>query len=208
MSEFIAAPAPRKRNRAIAISLAAAILTAGIAGAAVQTTGAWFTATKSATGNSVAAGTLSLGALGDSATGLVEASNAYPMTDTQAVAAGTGIPEAVIKIRNTGTLPLDWNVKLTNLKVTTAAGADISPSVVKVSTWNGTSWNAPVLLSSLVGITPAAGNQFNPGTDLESLSTAEIRMRVFFAGATTTDAYQGAKVSFDAVAGAIQTNQQ
>ncbi|MFD1714722.1 hypothetical protein ACFSBZ_09595 [Amnibacterium flavum] len=205
MSEFISTPAPRKRNRAIAIGLAAAILTAGVAGAAVQTTGAWFTATKTATGNTVTAGTLSLGNLGDSATGLVQASNAYPMTDAQAVnAADTSIPEAVIKIRNTGTLPLTASTVLSNLKVTGQSGANLSTSNVKVSIWNGTAWGTPTLLSSIVTTAPS---QFTI-TNLAAGVTSEIKLRVYFAGATTDDTYQGASVSFDANASAMQINKQ
>ncbi|BDI23888.1 CalY family protein [Herbiconiux sp. L3-i23] len=207
MTSITTAQQPSKRKRAIVVGLAAAVLTAGLAGAAFQSTGAWFTDSKTSNLNTVTAGTLSLGNLGDGTNGLIQSTNSYPMTDAQATALVSDAPETVIKVRNTGSLPLKATVALTNATIakstTNIATGTPSKSLVKVSTYNAASntWGTPVTLDAFVS---SSTTQF-ANLEVAPNATREIKLRVFF-GENAGNEYQGATVGFDAKAEAIQVN--
>ena len=199
-----------KRKRALIAGVAAVVVAAGIAGASVQATGAWFTATKTASGNSVTAGTLSLDNLGSSAGGLITATNAFPMTDSQATDATATVPTANVIVKNNGTLPLDWTLSLSSASITKASNntASGTPATSKVrvayklpgsSTWTATA------LDTFISSPPAA--LVKPGTDLAAGGQVDVPVRVFFDSSVGNE-YQGASVGFTAKVDAVQVNQQ
>lgn len=194
----------KRRRRAAAFGLAGVLLIVGVTGS-VLASGAYFTDQKTTPSNTITAGTIKLGGLGDTATAPVAAG-----TNVLPIAAGTQATKASvmnINVRNVGTAPFDWNAVISTPVLDTVSGitapADtLSKINVQVSADGGTTWAAVTTLALLTSqsITSTTALAAPVGS---ADSTAPIKFRMWF-DQTVGNAYQGVQASFSVTVKAIQ----
>lgn len=195
-------PLGRSRRRL----LIAAVLVAAVAGGtSFATSGAWFTATKTAAGSSVTAGKLAFGEIGTTADQTtVNVANIYPMTDEQGRTEGRS---QVITVRNAGTLPMKWTINLVNPKATAPmTAADLS--LVKFKLYSDDNVMSPISRTRSFGGQPATASSDDYiywGGELAPGAERRLVMRTWL-DATAPNRLQETTASIDIVLNAIQTN--
>ncbi|MFD1714904.1 RCC1 domain-containing protein [Amnibacterium flavum] len=187
----------RFRGRALAVGLLALVL--GIGGVSVSMTGAWFTATRSASAT-VTGALLSLGNIGDRDQASIAVSDVYPMTDGQASSAARS---EWVTVRNTGTIPLDWTLSVVNPKaVAPLTAAQLAMFRFQLFSEQG----QPVTSILRLGDMPAAalpGSFQTQGSALAAGGQSKVELRMWLDTAAD-DRFQGAQASFDVVINALQ----
>lgn len=183
----------KKKKAAVAFF---ALIAVGVGGFAVS--GAYFTDQKTIAGNTLQAGTVQLGGIGDTASTTTPLSftNILPMTD--AVATDATTPQAVVatvNIRNTGTASIDWSALITVPAAGEAAFANALSAQYRVGAG---AWSATSTLASLASA-PIASTGALAGTN--GTQTIDIRL---WLPAATNNTFQAKTLSFDLRARAIQ----
>jgi hypothetical protein len=184
-----------KRKMLLAAGLA---LTVGFTGLTVS--GAYFTDQVTVEGNSAAAATVKLGSTGSTATSAntqILATNLIPLTAAEADTKGFA---ATINVRNVGTAPIDWAIKLSYPTggATTDQAAFADQVNIKTTIGTGTA-TGPVTLATLATQTTPTLT----GTGLAAGSTTAVAFRIYLPEATSTT-FQGRSVPFNVQVRAIQ----
>ncbi|MET0590810.1 MAG: hypothetical protein ABWZ77_06505 [Naasia sp.] len=186
--------------------LAAAILAVALIAGAVSTasTGAWFTASTAAP-VTVSGALLRIGEIGrESDQTTVTVSDAFPMTDAQAVADNTAAVQR-ITIRNTGTIPLGWTLQLVNPQAKAPlTAAQLSGFRYQLVGENGAALTGPQSFAALPAA-PRTGYSLTSGEALGAGAQVEVGIRVWLATDSGNE-FQGAGATFDVVINALQGN--
>ncbi len=180
------------KRKALIASLA--LLAIGAGGVAVS--GAYFTNQQTLTANTLSAGTVQLGNVGDNGTTALAFNNILPVADANVA---TQAQTFNINVRNTGTAAIDWAATPILTSNASAAATALAGAVNISYSTDGTTWSTAQTLSAL-----AASPTTITGTNLASGSTTKIQVRAWLP-ATTGNSVQGNSLSFDLRVRAIQT---
>ncbi|MFD1714718.1 hypothetical protein ACFSBZ_09575 [Amnibacterium flavum] len=188
-----------RTRRAISI-IGALALIAGIAGVGTVASGAWFTATKSASA-SVTGALLTIGEIGKTSDQkTVAVADVYPMTDDQAAVSARS---EWVTVRNTGTIPLDWTMSIVNPQATAPlTAAQLANFRFRLYDEAGTALTAPLTLGAMPATVMPAGFQTR-GSALAAGGQTKVELRVWLS-AESQNEFQGARAAFNVVINGIQ----
>jgi hypothetical protein len=190
-------------NQAIAIGRRKVLLAAGLAVtmgfAGLTVSGASFTDQVTAEANSATAATVDLGFTGPSSTAntVITAQNLVPLTSAEADIRGAGYL-ATFNIRNSGTAPIDWAMKISTPPGLTADQTAFASSVVFKPTVGNVTGSPTTLAAYTVQTTPTI-----TGTALASGSSTSVTAKIYLLD-TTPSNQQGRSVPFSVQVRAIQ----
>lgn len=175
------------KKKALVASLA--LLTMGLGGTVA--TGAYFTADKSVTSNTLAAGTVVIGNLGDdaSSTAPLTFSNVLPVADSDV---STKAKTFNINVRNNGTAAIDWKAAVSSTSSEFAKQVNI-----QYSTDNGATWSTAKTADALSSVS------ISSASSLAANGTAVIKFRAWLP-ANTDNSAQNKTLAFTLTVNAIQ----
>ncbi|MDQ1176605.1 hypothetical protein [Microbacterium sp. SORGH_AS_0421] len=166
-----------------------ALLTMGLGGTVA--TGAYFTADKTVSSNTLASGTVVIGNIGDDSSSVAPLSftNVLPVADADVA---TKAKTFNINVRNNGTAAIDWKA------VVSSTSSEFAKQVnVQYSTDNGTTWSTARTADALSSVSiPSTAS-------LAASGTAVIKFRAWLPAATDNTA-QNKTLTFTLTVNAIQ----
>lgn len=185
-----------KRNKKKTALIGAALLLAvGVGGTAA--TGAYFTDTKTVASNTITAGTVILGNIGDdaSSTTPLAFTNVIPIADSLVA---TKAQTFNINIRNNGTASINWTAVLNTSS--SQSSTTFPPQLnLQYSTDGGNTWSTKTTADKLSGTTISGTGPLAAG------ATAKVQFRAWLPSSTDNTA-QGQVYKFDLTANAIQSD--
>ncbi|BDI23886.1 hypothetical protein [Herbiconiux sp. L3-i23] len=187
-----------RRSAAAAVT----VIALALAGVSVATSGAWFTATTTASA-SVEGATLSIGEIGvESDEETVHVDGVYPMTDSQALSGGAAWQW--ITVRNTGTIPLAWTLDLARAAaIAPLEQADLANFRYVLTDDGGTPVTSPSTFDAVAQRDGTSGQLYR-GDVIPARSETRLRLAVWLTP-ESTDRFQGGSVTFTAIVNGMQS---